>query len=287
MYNNKENNKENNNEIIYLWGRKTSQITTGGNMVRWGIIGLGNISHRFIKSLENFENAEFYAGSSRTIAKREEILSKYNPKKIYDEYEELLNDENVDAVYIALPHKQHFEWALKAMQAGKAVFVEKPCVLTTSELKVLIEYSEKHNILFMEAMKTRFLPITTKIHEVINSNKIGDITKITNYFTYNLEYDPNIYLFDATQGGALYDTGTYNIASILDYINDEVININVDAHINYNVDTYIKSEIDFKNGQKAIMINSIEDESNRSMVIEGTIGKVTFVLVKQNGNASV
>ncbi len=245
-------------------------------MIKWGVVGLGNIAHRFVESLANFDDAEFYAGGSHNQKKREEFLNRYHAKIVYDNYEDLLNDENIDVVYIALPHNLHFEWALKAMQKGKAVFVEKPSVLTTKELKELTAYSKEHHIFFMEAMKTRFVPLTAKMHELIHDGKIGDIVRITNSYTYTKVYNANQYHFDPIQGGALYDTGIYNIASILDYIRDEVIDIEVDVHINHQVDTYTQATITFENNRKAVMTNSMEDEPNRSMVIEGTKGKMTL-----------
>lgn len=245
-------------------------------MIKWGVIGLGNIAHRFVESLANFDNAKFYAGASHNRVKREEFLNKYHAEIVYDNYEDLIKDENIDVVYIALPHQLHFEWALKAMQKKKAVFVEKPSVLTAKELKELIAYSKEHHIFFMEAMKTRFVPLTAKMHKLIHDGKIGDIVSITNAYTFTKAYDPNQYHFDPIQGGALYDTGIYNIASILDYIRDEIIDIEVDVHINHQVDTYIKATITFENNKKAVMTNSMEDELNRLMVIEGTKGKMTL-----------
>lgn len=243
-------------------------------MIRWGVIGLGNIAHRFVESLNYFENATFYAGGSHNPLKRKEFEEKYRPKVLYENYEDLLNDQDIDVVYIALPHNLHYEWSKKAMQHGKAVLVEKPSVLTVEEMKDLIECSYQNRVFFMEAMKTRFIPLTRRMHQLIGQGVIGEIKSIKNAFTFQATYTENTYHFDPIQGGALYDTGMYNISTVLDFIRDEILDVQVETRIKYEVDTYTKITLLFKNGKSATMINSMESEPDRQMVIVGTDGKM-------------
>ena len=94
-------------------------------MLNWGVIGLGRIAQRFCESLSHFDEACFYAGASHNPEKRQQFKELYHPEKLYDDYMKLLEDENVDIVYIALPHASHYKYALEAMKhQGKRVDLE-------------------------------------------------------------------------------------------------------------------------------------------------------------------
>lgn len=108
-------------------------------MINWGILGAGHIAHRFAKSLAHVEDAKLYAVSRRSMEKAREFGDLYNSEVYYDNNQNLLNDPNIDVVYIALPHQLHLEWAQKALKAGKAVLCEKPAALTSLEMKQIAE----------------------------------------------------------------------------------------------------------------------------------------------------
>ena len=180
-------------------------------MLNWGVIGLGRIAQRFCDSLSHFDEACFYAGASRNPEKRQQFKELYHPEKLYDDYIKLLEDENVDIVYIALPHASHYHYALEAMKHHKAVLVEKPATLTSKEIRTLCEYSEKNHVFFMEAMKSRFIPMINQVHKEIDKGIIGDIVSIENHFQSIVPYNEQSYIYDPKQGGALYDTGIIKI----------------------------------------------------------------------------
>ena len=114
-------------------------------MIRWGIIGGGNIAHRFAESLKHFEGGELAAVSCRTQEKAEAFSREYPCRYIYDDYDRLLENEEIDAVYIGLPHDLHCQWAVRAMEAGKAVLCEKPAVLNAEETKEICRISKERN----------------------------------------------------------------------------------------------------------------------------------------------
>lgn len=128
----------------------------------------------------------------------------YHPEKLYDDYMKLLEDENVDIVYIALPHASHYKYALEAMKHHKAVLVEKPATLTSKGIRTLCEYSEKNHVFFMEAMKSRFIPMINQVHKEIEKGIIGDIVSIENHFQSIVPYDEHSYIYDPKQGGCIY-----------------------------------------------------------------------------------
>lgn len=245
------------------------------DMLQWGVLGLGRIAHRFVESLSHFEEAQFYAGASHSEEKRKDFM-KYNPCKLYDSYDELLQDPEVDVVYIALPHGSHYHWSMKALEHNKCVLCEKPAMLSSKEMEEVAKYAKDHHLFFMEAMKTRFMPLTHILHKEIEKGIIGDIVHISNHFNSKVDYHPDHYLFDQSQGGALYDTGTYCVASILDYIHSPISSISSKVRKEHGVDVHDEVEITFENGTTASFSCSIDAPERRDMIIKGTKGTITM-----------
>src|SRR4051794_30597964 len=134
-------------------------------MINWGIIGAGNIAHRFADSLEHVEGAQLYAVARRTMEKADQFRAEHPSEVSYDNYQNLLDDDKVDAVYIALPHQLHLEWVEKALRAGKAVLCEKPATLSAVEMRQITKTVHEKQVFFMEAMKSRFVPAYREVKE--------------------------------------------------------------------------------------------------------------------------
>jgi predicted dehydrogenase/uncharacterized protein (UPF0303 family) len=188
-------------------------------MIRWGIIGAGNIANRFAKSLKQEENSILYAVSCRTKEKAEAFATKYEAEKAYEGYEALLEDPAVDAVYVALPHNLHKEWVIRALTRHKAVLCEKPAVMNPDEMKEIISCAREHHSLFMEAMKARFTPLGQELPEIIQQAHLGEIRQVTASYCNQMPYElmkGKTYHFSQEAGGALLDGGIY-CASYLEY----------------------------------------------------------------------
>ena len=106
--------------------------------INWGIIGPGNIANKFAKDLLTIEDAKLYAVASRFKEKANEFALEYNATKVYNRYEDLVNDSNIDAVYIATPHSFHAAHTLLCLEHGKAVLCEKPFAMNTQEVNAII-----------------------------------------------------------------------------------------------------------------------------------------------------
>lgn len=245
-------------------------------MLKWGVIGLGNIAKRFCESLEYFDEACFYAGSSHTKEKRDAFMERFTPEKMYDDYDALLDDPEIDVVYIALPHGSHYEWSMKAMKKGKCVLCEKPAALHKEEIIEMTTYAKEHHLFFMEAMKTRFVPMINQLHREFEEGIIGDIVSLENHFVSQAKYNPQSYLFDPVQGGALYDVGIYCIAAVLDFVKSPVRSMRVKCKKDHDVDAHDQITLYFENGVKAELECGIDGPSNREMKIVGTKGTVTL-----------
>ena len=243
-------------------------------MINWGIIGAGHIAHRFCQALSYDSRAHLMAVSNRTIEKAQAFQSKHPCDKVYDSYQALLDDPDIDAVYIALPHLYHYEWIKKAILANKKVLVEKPATMNEAQMVEIKEMVETHQGLLMEAMKTRFIPGYQKAKVMIKDGQIGQVTKIETSFCGQVEYNESSYLFDTLQGGCLLDLGIYNIAYLDNYLKGPINDVAVTC--NYHdcgVDSYVKATLNFNN-QIGVVECAIDRNHENQVIINGTVGKM-------------
>ncbi|MEH6605336.1 MAG: Gfo/Idh/MocA family oxidoreductase [Pseudomonadales bacterium] len=180
---------------------------------RWGLIGPGRIAERFAQSLAVIEDAELYAVASRDQERAAKFAARFGAQKTYGDYADLLNDGKVDAIYIATPHRFHFEQAKLCLQAGIAVLCEKPLTVNAAETAELVALAKKHNVFLMEALWTRFLPIYSHVRKWLDTGLIGEVKSLNSSFGFCFprDLDDRVYNHDLA-GGALLDTGIYNIA---------------------------------------------------------------------------
>ncbi|AQS03076.1 Gfo/Idh/MocA family protein [Clostridium beijerinckii] len=258
-------------------------------MIRWGIIGLGNIALRFAKSLSYSNEGKLYAIASRTKEKRNEFYDKYNCEKVYENYNELLRDEEVDAVYIALPHGFHKHWSIEALRHKKAVLCEKPVGINSEEMIEIKKEALLNSTFFMEAMKTRFIPIISDIKRMIRNKEIGDITAIEANFCNNVEnIKPGSYLLDKEQGGALLDVGIYPLSFVMDMIDSEVKSIKSYMNINESgVDSYFEVKLTFEDGVIGTVEGAIDRNKERTAIIRGTKGWMEIPMYNRPNKAVV
>ena len=244
-------------------------------MIRWGIIGAGKIAQRFVKSLAHESNSELYAVSCRTLAKAQQFADTYHALKAYGSYEELLQDPNVDAVYITLPHGYHYIWSIKAIKAGKAVLVEKPAGINAFEIEGIMEVLKQHPVLWMEAMKPRFTPLYQKIHKLIEEGTIGDIQEIHTVLNSKQpqEVIKNSYLSNPVYGGALLDCGCYCATWIIEYAKGKlrIDHINVDLQDGYDLHTQVQMHI---GNTLATLETAINRPEKKEVLIKGTKGEI-------------
>lgn len=243
-------------------------------MINWGVIGGGKIVSRFLKSLKNNPEGRLYAAASRTEAKREKLKSEYPDAKIYDNYDSLLADPQVDLVYIGLNHSQHFHWAKQALEAGKGVLCEKPATLTYEENKELADLAREKQVFFMEGLKTRFIPMIRVMKPMLEEGVIGDVTRVEGAFCSASRVPDDSWLFDAKEGGVLNDLSAYVLGGILDYMDSEITTIETQVEYAHGVDADIHAELGFADGRTAGMALSCIKARGRCGVIYGTKGKI-------------
>lgn len=181
--------------------------------VRWGVLGCSGIGKsRTIPGLLACENAELYAIAGRNEEKLKVYAEPFAPKKLYTDYQALLDDENVDAVYLPLPNGIHMEWVKKAAAAGKHILCEKPMALTEEQVREMFAAAKEHGVLLEEAYAYRHAQLVQKVKEIVDSGAIGRIRYLESKHS---TFDTNrsgIRYQKGNGGGAVYDVTCYNVS---------------------------------------------------------------------------
>ena len=180
--------------------------------IKWGVLGYARIAEQqLIPAIERATNSELYAVASRNPEKLQECSEKFAPSKLYSSYEQLLEDPEVEAVYIPLPNSLHKEWTIKAAEHGKHILCEKPIALDAAECRVMIEAARLGGVLLMEAFMYRYTERTRKVKELITGGAIGAIKCVNSTYRFLLTRENTIKVQPDLGGGSLYDVGCYAV----------------------------------------------------------------------------
>ena len=245
-------------------------------MTKWGIAGTGMIARAFAASIKDSKNSKLKYVASRSEDNSSRFAKKYDCEAVTG-YEKLLSLDDCEAVYIATPHTQHFELALKALQKGKAVLCEKPMTMNSTEAMILIEASRKNNALFMEAFMYRTHPQTQKIREIINDFFLEEPLEIEASFGFEANVpDEHRLVNPELGGGSILDIGCYpmsmsrmiiGIQEGKDFSNP--INLEAKGILSNNkIDLYAEAKLDFANGSKATISSSINKALQNKVIIK-------------------
>ncbi len=181
--------------------------------VKWGIISTAHINRLFLEGARAANDVEIAAVASRDRAKAEEYARQNDIAKAHGSYEELLQDSDVEAVYISLPNSFHIEWSIRALQAGKHVLCEKPLSRRTPEVERAFDVAEQNGRLLMEAFMWRHNPQTRRLSELLDQGVIGRTRVIRAAFGFVTNDPANVRLQTALDGGALMDVGCYCVSA--------------------------------------------------------------------------
>lgn len=181
--------------------------------VRWGVIGTGGIASAFVRDLALLPDATAVAVGSRRQETADEFAREHVVGRAHPSYADLVGDDEVDAVYVATPHPGHHDAAMLAIEAGKAVLVEKPFTMDAQEAAALVAAARSKGTFLMEAMWTRFLPHVVRIRELLASGVLGELRTVVADHGQWFAADPAHRLFaPELGGGALLDLGIYPVS---------------------------------------------------------------------------
>lgn len=248
--------------------------------VRWGVLGTANIARGCtIPGMKLAESCELYAVAGRSIEKAESFRDEFGFKKAYGSYEDLIDDPEVQAVYIPLPNNLHCKWVTAALQKGKHVLCEKPLGLNAEEVRQMHKTAAENGVYLMEAYAYLHSPYVESLKKDIKDKVIGDVDYIESAFL-TQGYKEDIRLYKDQGGGAMYDLGCYCTTMILSLIDSEPEFVKADAeYSDLGVDLMTAGIIRFKNSVRASfnvgMILGIDsDKRYDRLYIHGTKGHI-------------
>lgn len=242
--------------------------------LKWGIIGLGKIAHRFCKDLQLVDRNELIAVGSRSLEKAKEFGALYKAPHCYGDYAALMNNQDVDIIYIATPHNSHMKYSLQAMQSGKHVLCEKPLAINRSQVQLLVDCARENKVFLMEAFWSRFNPSIERVLELVKSGEIGEVNYINADFTFytDAEDDSRMLNMDLA-GGSLLDVGVYPLflAYALKGMPDAILAAAIKHSTGADVQT--SAILKYKNGLANLM-SGFRSHSDMIAKIYGTEGKI-------------
>ncbi|MCI6699549.1 MAG: Gfo/Idh/MocA family oxidoreductase [Lachnospiraceae bacterium] len=246
------------------------------------ILGAGGIAHTMAGTIIHMKGeVNAYAIASRDAAKAEKFQQQYGFEKAYGSYEEMIEDNKVDLVYIATPHSQHYQWTMRALEAGKNVLCEKAFAANEQQAKEMIDFAEKKHLLLTEAIWTRYMPSRQLIREAIDSGIIGKVHTITANLGYDIDNVPRMILPELA-GGALLDLSVYPINFVSMVMGDDIRRLTATCvKTETGVDGQDNFCIEYADGSMASLFTSMYCQTNRMGVISGEDG---FIEVENINN---
>lgn len=247
--------------------------------IKWGILSTASIgTEHVIPAMLKSDYCEIIAISSRNIDKAKTIANNFNIPNYYGSYEEILENDEIEAIYIPLPNHLHVPWAIKCLEAGKHILLEKPLALNSDEAKHLLEESLKYpDLKIMEAFMYRHHPQWIKAKELVENGSIGKVKTILSSFSF-YDDDPNSIVNNKKYGGgSLLDVGCYPISFSRLVFNSEPEKVLgcIEYHSEYGVDSVASAILKFKEGTSSFF-SSIHLEERQQAQIFGTNGIIEF-----------
>ena len=242
--------------------------------VRWGFLGAGWITHAATAGALHSAQRTTLAGVAARDTDRAAALE---PERVYGEYNDLLLDDSVDAVYIALANHQHEEWIHKALLAGKHVLCEKPLTLSTATTQAAYREADRQGLLLVEAAWSMWHPRMQRIFELVQGGAIGDVHEFLGTFTFTGVPEGNYRLNPSMGGGALLDIGVYPLHSLVQLLSDTSdVTTSTDRSVGgLGVDLTTRARLTLPGGVTASVVASFEMPESQRLLVRGSGGEIS------------
>lgn len=249
--------------------------------LRWGILGAARINERLMPAIVEASNAELVAIASRRPGAAAQTLAQYAPQqqqvRTYDDLQTLLDDAEVDAIYLPMANHEHAEWTLRAIEHGKHVLCEKPMALTVTDIAAIKAAAQRHKVTVMEGFMYRFHPQHQRVQELIQSGLIGEVRSVRSSFSFMMKPARFYRLTESVEngGGAMWDIGCYAIHSARMFFNQPAVAVTAIAkYVDSGADIATSGIIDFGDGKYAHFDFSFERARRCEYEIIGTQGGI-------------
>jgi len=251
------------------------------NKMKMAILGAGSIARQMAFTISKMENVDTYAVAARDFERAEKFAKEFGFEKAYGSYEEMLNDENVDLVYIATPHSHHYEHSIMCLNHGKHVLCEKAFTASAKQAEEILKLAESKKLLITEAIWTRYMPMAKTLNEVIESGIIGEVTSLNTNLGYTIKDIPRM-IEPKLAGGALLDLGVYTINFASMIFGDKIKSISSTAiKTQSGVDAQNSITLCYEDGKMAILNSTMLAVTDRQGVINGDKG---YIVVENINN---
>lgn len=244
------------------------------NKLRVGIIGAGWIADKMAEALSPLDEAEVLAIASRSLEKACQFADERGISRAYGSYEELVEDPDVDLVYVATPHSHHYPHARLALQHGKPVLVEKAFTANAREAEALLTLAHERHLFITEAIWTRYMPLSMKVKEIMDSGIIGEPRILTATLCYEMEQKERIIRPDLC-GGALLDLGVYVLNFARMYFGTDIVRTVTNCHLGPSgMDMMESISLSFRDGRMANLQAGCLTLNDRQGIISGKEGYI-------------
>lgn len=252
-----------------------------------GFLGTGRIATTLAKTFAQIEGVECYAVASRTLEKAETFAKEHGFQKAYGSYRELAADPEVELVYIATPHSNHYADMKLCIEHKKPVLCEKAFTMNSGQAKEIAELAKKNGVFVTEAIWTRYMPSRKIINEVLESGVIGKAFTLTANLSYVIADKPRI-VAPELAGGALLDVGVYGLNFAFMHFGTEIERIESSVQFtDTGVDGQETITLFYKDGRMAVLTHGIYARSDRKGIIYGDKGYMVVENINNPQSVSV
>ncbi|HFI0463859.1 TPA: Gfo/Idh/MocA family protein [Streptococcus suis] len=242
-------------------------------MINVGILGAGNIAEKMARTIQATAAAKTYAVGSRSLKKAQAFAEKFDFDKAYGSYEALVQDPDLDLVYVATPHNFHYQHAKLALDHGKHVLCEKALTLNAKEAESLMALAHQKGLTFMEAIWPRYMPLNRQLKEMIDMGKIGQIQAIHASLAYPIKDKERMKRPDLA-GGSLLDLGVYPIHFTLSLLGNDYDKVHsLITKTDQGVDLHTSILLSYPNGAQALIHSSMADGPYSHALVLGDKGR--------------
>ena len=249
--------------------------------MRVGILGAGGIAKEMAKTIAPLKDVESYAVAARDYDRAEAFAKEWGFEKAYGSYEDMLSDDKVDLVYIAVPHSHHHKWTIEALNAGRNVLCEKAFAANTKQAEEMIALAEKKKLLLTEAIWTRYMPSRKIIDDIVRSEKLGKVVTIDSNLGYKINMNERM-VKPELAGGCLLDLTVYTLNFSSMVHGDDIKRICASmVPTDTGVDGQDSVMLEYSDGVMANMFTTMYGLTDRRGLVCGTDG---FMCVQNINN---
>lgn len=243
--------------------------------IKWGVLGYARIAkNSVIPAIVQASNSELYAVASRDPEKLRACQQQFGCAKTYLGYEALLDDPEVQAVYIPLPNALHKEWTLKAAQRGKHILCEKPLALTSADCQEMIAACQTHQVTLMEAFMYRYTARIKQMQMLLQSGVLGDLKVVSSTFGICVTDPQSVKWQPELGGGSLYDVGCYAVNFVGLVTGAEPSAVAAEYVLQNNVDSLMAAVLRYDQGVIATVNSWLQAMRTLTSEIIGTTGRL-------------